>query len=92
MAGPQEENGTVNATETDPLLGNRDPEASVGSPDATTQNDEEENGIPIADEPSTKYLLVIAATTWLGSFFAALGKLCSSIQGSIYRPDYTCYG
>lgn len=34
-----------------------------------------EGNVPIADEPSTKKIVLIMGCLWLGSFFAALGML-----------------
>lgn len=33
------------------------------------------NTVPVADEPSTRHLVVTMGSMWMGTFFAALGRL-----------------
>ena len=67
--------GSANASERTPLLGDsakRDdvPQAEA---DENARPSETEDGTPLAEEVSTKKLMVIMGATFTGLFFAALG-------------------
>ncbi|KAL2373049.1 MFS multidrug transporter [Blastomyces gilchristii SLH14081] len=71
-------------SERTPLLGN---EAAIenGSGDAGTQdsNRPDDSDVPLADELTTKQLLMVLSSVWVGSFFAALD---GTIVGTIAAP------
>lgn len=60
-------------SEQTPLLGDRSPnEQAVPSVDSE---------VPLADEPSSKELILVLGSIWVGVFLAALGMTC---------PNYRC--
>ena len=42
------------------------------------QREYDANSVPIADEPSTRKLVMTMSSLWLSTFFAALGTTCSA--------------
>jgi hypothetical protein len=88
------------STERSPLLGRH----QAGHNDTTVGNGavvEPENAQPIsdgagdddqeialADEPSTKKLIAIMGSLWLGVFFAALGTLIALFPYTSKRPTF----
>jgi len=72
MASAPNVSGASPPSETSPLL---HPTPQPISDDAIERNDngEEENGIPIAKEPSATRLWLILFSVWVGVFLGALG-------------------
>ena len=87
--GQRQANGTHQPTERSPLLASNHGsdtqiiETRNGEQETQPQDD---NDTPLAKEPSFKYLLVIVATVWTGSFFAALGMYIP-LSVSFYSAD-----
>lgn len=53
-------------------------DTASGQPNHGTMQEEQmadggESNVPIAEEPSTKKIILIIGSMWIGSFFAALG-------------------
>ena len=64
------------ADETTPLLNGEQSNANTLEAQAEQEQREHDVGVtPVADEPSTKKLLLIMGSTWICTFFAALGTL-----------------
>ncbi|KKY27663.1 putative mfs multidrug [Phaeomoniella chlamydospora] len=85
--GQRQANGTHQPTERSPLLASNHGsdtqiiETRNGEQETQPQDD---NDTPLAKEPSFKYLLVIVATVWTGSFFAALDTtIVATLAGPI---------
>lgn len=87
---PQTEDG-LTVLPPSPLEDERRPllDVPAGQPNHGTiqeTQDGGESGIPIAEEPSTKKILLIIGCLWIGSFFAALGMF-----GLSERDAWVCY-
>lgn len=91
------------STERSPLLGRHqggqndttagngtvvEPENAQPISDGAGDDDQE---IALADEPSTKKLIAIMGSLWVGVFFAALGMLITLIP-THYQPIYVWMG
>lgn len=64
-------------SETSPLLGKSNDKVPPGSGDPggnadNVHDSENENGVPLSEEPSTKKLLLVMGSIWFGTFLAAL--------------------
>lgn len=91
-------------TETSPLLGHQNGqtvEPTNAQPRSSENSSDVENTIALAEEPSTKKLVVIMAAIWTGVFFAALGMfflylallyLASLACGVVPTPYSHSYG
>ena len=65
-----------------------EPENAQPISDGAGDDDQE---IALADEPSTKKLIAIMGSLWVGVFFAALGMLITLIP-THYQPIYVWIG
>jgi hypothetical protein len=70
--------------ERSPLLGHVDEERLAAEDNLEAQAEQERRehdagATPIADEPSTRKLVLTMASLWLGTFFAALGNASITI-------------
>ena len=69
--------GSPSADEQSPLLGNGKTGPDHGSIERGQENDggqeDSEDEVPIAEEPSTAKLLLVLGSIWIGCFLAALG-------------------
>lgn len=68
--------------EEQPLLNNADSQADHGTIERGPDGAQESN-VPIPEEPSTKRIVLIIGSMWLGSFFAALGASYIAVHYSI---------
>lgn len=80
-------NAMEDATERSRLL---DTESGRTNPDgrgdghASEAHEQDADNVPLAEEVSTKELLVVMAAIWMGVFFAALGMRKYSAQNSLH--------
>ena len=78
MPSTEHENEGEPSSETTPLLGNENGKASPGDISShgqdndVTANGQDENHVPIAEEPGTGKLLLVMGSIWFGTFLAAL--------------------
>ncbi|TKA61554.1 hypothetical protein B0A49_11826 [Cryomyces minteri] len=80
-----EQNNTAN--ERQPLLGSRQRSPSPDD-EAAEQSSDGEEGTPIAEEPSTKMLVLTLGSIWVGVFLAALD---STIVATLSAPISTSF-
>lgn len=71
----------VEADERSPLLSQTQRPGDGDALEAQAEQEQREHdagAVPIADEPSTRKLLVTMSSLWLSTFFAALGNILPS--------------
>ena len=79
---PSSDSETQNGTASDersPLLNSNHQPADNGTLEnangtGNAGQNENPNGVPLAEEPSTKKLITTMGSIWVGSFLAALGR------------------
>ena len=88
MPSPNQASADASPLETSPLLGSHRHDSSVenGQPNEIEQNTDDE--VPLAEEPTTADLLKVMSGMWLGSFLAALD---STLVATLSAPISTSF-
>lgn len=79
--------GRHQGSQNDTTTGNGTVVQPINAQPISERAGDDDQGIALADEPSTKKLIAIMGTLWLGVFFAALGTLLTLFPMH-YQPTY----